>query len=254
MIRQIFITLFFFYIQNIFSQERIPLYAIYTPSHEILFNNYFLPSIQDNFDLRIKIIPQECQSATFMSRNWTKTTRKKVRYIIQAIEENMDNIFIFSDVDIQFFGPIEDDIKCLMENKDFLVQKDRPKGNMCSGFFVCRANEKTLTVWKDALKEMQNNHRVSDQTALNRQLKPRRGKQNKYNIIWDYLPDRYFGGGTFTGRHWNPRKKLTVPHNAKMHHANWTKGIKNKIKQLEQVRQIVEKRKASAQIVAHIIQ
>lgn len=214
---------------------RIPLYVIFTPSHKILFEKYFQPSLQDNFDLHIKKIPQECPSAEFMSENWTKTTIKKVIYIIEAIKENRGNIIIYADVDIQFFGPIEKDIRRLMKKKDFLIQKDDPKGRVCSGFFVMRANKKTLALWEDVLTIMQNDHTVSDQTALNRCLNK---KKNPYAICWDYLPNRYFGGGTLTGRSWRPGRKIYVPKNAKMHHANWTKGIKNKIKQLLYVKKI----------------
>jgi hypothetical protein len=222
---------------------RMPLYAIYTPSHEILLKNFFLPSIQDDFDLHIKNIEQECSSAIFMSQDWTKTTRKKVAYIIQAIEENMGDIYIFSDVDIQFFEPIEDDIRSLMQEKDFLIQKDHPSGIMCSGFFVCRANEKTKNMWQDALHIMETDHKVSDQNALNRCLSPKNGKKNSYDIVWEYLPEQYFGGGTFTGRYWELGKRIPVPNDAKMHHANWTKGIDNKIKQLKYVKMIVDKRR-----------
>ena len=183
-----------------------------------------------------------------MSRDWTKTTRKKVAYIVQAIEENMGEIFIFSDVDVQFFDSIENDIVQLMDGNDFLIQKDSPKGTMCSGFFVCRANEKTLALWKDALQKMKKNYRVSDQKALNSCLSPLKGKDNIYDIVWDYLPKRYFGGGTFTGRYWVLGKRIPVPHDAKMHHANWTKGISNKIKQLTYVKNIVQKRNKAQKI------
>src|SRR5579863_9116343 len=84
-------------------QDKIKLYAIYTPSHEILKDSYFLPSIQDDFELIIENVEQTCESAKFMSAGWTKTTIKKVDLIIRAIQENWDSLFIFSDVDIQFF-------------------------------------------------------------------------------------------------------------------------------------------------------
>ena len=39
------------HIMQSFSYEKMKLYALYTPSHEILKNDFFLPSIQDDFDI-----------------------------------------------------------------------------------------------------------------------------------------------------------------------------------------------------------
>jgi len=219
--------------------EKMKLYALYTPSHTILKDKWFIPSIQDDFDLMIEFHEQTCPSGIYMSGGWTKTTIKKVRLIIHAVQENWGKIFIFSDVDIQFFAPIQDHIEKLMENKDMVIQKDSPNGVLCSGFFACRGNEKTLRLWQDGLNLMINDQNISDQKALNRCLK----NKNEYNIVWNYLPNTFFGGGTLTGRSWQPGRRLSVPKNIIMHHANWTKGIKNKIAQLNYVRNIVNSRK-----------
>ncbi|MGB8367545.1 MAG: putative nucleotide-diphospho-sugar transferase [Candidatus Babeliales bacterium] len=230
-----FIILFFF---NIYTKpEKMKLYAVYTPSHTVLKDQWFLPSIQDDFDLVIKFHNQTCHSASFMEKGWTKTTIKKVELIIQAVQENWGKIFIFSDVDIQFFGPIQKKIEQLMKNKDILVQKNSPKNGICSGFFACRGNEKTLQLWQNAYQIMLNNEAISDQAALSSCLK---GNMTK-NIAWDYLPDIFFGGGTLTGCHWTPTKQLPIPKNIIMHHANWTKGIRYKIMQLQYVRNEVKR-------------
>ena len=230
----------FLLISNSTKTEKMKLYALYTPSHTVLKNEWFIPSIQDDFDLILEFHEQTCPSGTFMSGGWTRTTIKKVRLIVHAIQENWGKIFIFSDVDIQFFAPIQDHIERLMENKDIVIQKNSPNGQFCSGFFACRSNEKTLQLWQDALNLMINNQKISDQVALNHCLKK---KENKYGIVWVYLPNTFFGGGTLTGRSWRPGQRLPVPKNIVMHHANWTKGIKNKIAQLNYVRNTVNARK-----------
>jgi len=232
---------------TVITAEKIKLYAIYTPSHEILKNNYFLPSIQDDFELIIEECEQTCPSATFLSTGWTDTTIKKIDLILRAIEENWGNIFIFSDVDIQFFGPIEKIITHLMKNNDLVIQKNSPDGVLCTGFFACRANEKTRALWQDVKKIMEHDKTYSDQKTLNKCIK-RHSKKNPYNITWDYLPVTFFGGGTLTGYRgyiWTPGKKLPIPTDIIMHHANWTRGIKNKIAQLEYVKQHVEKQKSA---------
>ncbi len=224
--------------------EKIKMYALYTPSHEVLKDKFFLPSIQDDFEIVLEFCEQTCKSAKFMDEGWTRTTMRKVDLIIRAIEENWGNIFIFSDVDIQFFAPIQDEILRLMEGKDIIMQRNNPDGVLCTGFFVCRANEKTLQLWQDVKKTMQKKKLNSDQISFNQCIK-KRSKRNPYNIQWDYLPDTFFGGGTldaYLGYLWKPGKKLSIPHNIRIHHANWTNGVKNKIAQLNYVKKEVAKR------------
>ncbi len=237
--KNLIVLILFLLISNSTKTEKMKLYAVYTPSHAVLKDNWFLPSIQDDFDLVIEFHEQTCPSASFMSAGWTSTTIKKVELIIRAIEENWGKIFIFSDVDIQFFTPIQNQIEQLMEGKDMVIQKNHPNGMLCSGFFACRSNEKTLQLWQDAHKLMFNNKKISDQVALNRGLK----KDNKYNVTWSHLPNTFFGGGTLTGHGWRPGKRLPIPKNIVIHHANYTKGIKNKIAQLKYVRNTVNARK-----------
>jgi hypothetical protein len=226
---------------QLFAQEKMKMYALYTPSHEQLKDNFFLPSIQDDFDIVFEFCEQTCPSAKFMSEGWTDTTIRKVDLIIRAIQENWGSVFIFSDVDIQFFCPIKTTILKLMHNKDIIFQKNSPDGVLCSGFFACRGNEKTLQLWQDVKQLMQKNKLNSDQNSLNRCIK-RHSKKNPYNLVWDYLPNTFFGGGTLTGCEWIPGKRLSIPKGIMMHHANWTKGIKNKIAQLVYVRNVVHKR------------
>lgn len=225
----------FFYIT---AQEKIKLYALYTPSHEVLKDQFFLPSLQDDFELVFEFCEQMCPSAKFMTKGWTDTTIRKVDLIIRAIQENWGSLFIFSDVDIQFFCPIKDTLLKLIQDKDIIIQKNTPDGVLCTGFFVCRGNEKTLRLWQDVKKVMEHNDLNSDQNSFNRCIK-RRSKKNPYNIVWGYLPDTFFGGGTLTGCTWNPGMSLPIPQGIMMHHANWTKGIKNKIAQLIYVRNVV---------------
>jgi len=226
------------YITESFSHEKIKLYALYTPSHEVLKDEYFLPSIQDDFDIVLEFCEQTCATAKFMNEGWTKTTMRKVDLIIRAIEENWGKIFIFSDVDIQFFAPIQDTILALMEGKDIIMQRNNPSGVLCTGFFACRGNEKTLRLWKDVKKTMQKKSSNSDQNSFNQCIK-KKSKRNPYGLVWDYLPDSFFGGGTLTGYEWRPGMYLPIPEDIKMHHANWTPGISNKIKQLKYVARTV---------------
>lgn len=223
--------------------DKIKMYALYTPSHEILVHRFFKPSLVDpDIELILtEVVEQSCQTAQFMKEGWTRTTIQKIRLVLRAIDENWGTFFIMSDVDIQFFGNFSDKLKQLMSGHDLLVQRDNPKGTLCSGFLVCRANEKTKQLFTDVLNYMENNQDISDQKALNRHIS-RNKENNKYDIVWDYLPEQYFfGGGTFTGVYWNEDSEIYVPQKPLMHHANWVSGIPEKIKQLNRVKKIVKR-------------
>src|SRR5437016_12299301 len=99
------INLLFICLGNIFAldETKIGLYTIYTKSHEPLFISWFLPSIprEDNFELKVLKVPQECPTACFKKFGWKKTTTRKVEMIISAIQETMGSWFVYSDVAIQ---------------------------------------------------------------------------------------------------------------------------------------------------------
>jgi hypothetical protein len=230
-------------LSNSAPQKPIKLYVCYTPSHEVLMKEWFLPSLQDDYELVIEKFDQECESATYMSTGWKKTTLKKVEFILRAVQENWETVFIFADADIQFFRPSKESILHAIEGKDIVCQKNAPKGkffetgDLCSGFFACACNEKTLRLWQLVKKCMMETEH-SDQNSLNTVLK---NENHQLNIVWDYLPNNFFGGGLFTGKYWCPGDPLTIPDNIIMHHANWTAGIPNKIAQLKYVRELAKK-------------
>lgn len=211
---------------------KIKMYALYTPSHKILVDKFFLPSIKDNFELIIDEFKQLCPTAEFNSKGWNTTMLDKVDVIINAIKENMGKIFIFSDVDIIFIQPVENEIKKLMQTYEFVIQKSSEKlTNCCTGFFAIIGNEKNLQLWTNIKAFMLKNPKLSEEDALN--LFIRTGKLK--NLKWSQLPKEYNTGGMFTATRWTPGHELQLPENILLHHANWTVGIENKIKQLEYV-------------------
>ena len=220
------------------ENEKIKLYAMYTPSHTVLVEEWFLPSLKDDYEVIIDFHKQECPTGSFMQEGWTKTTIRKIDLLIRAVYENWGKIFIYSDVDIQFFRSTKDIILNLIKDKDLVIQRDSSDRSVCSGFFACRANEKTLKLWQRIRKYMQSNLRISDQPSLNRFIRI----TNPYNVVWNYLPVEFFGGGTLTGKGWKIGDKLQVPQNIILHHANFTVGIENKIAQLQYVRGVVASR------------
>lgn len=218
------------------GEQPIKIYSFYTPSHQVFKDNWFEPTLQDECELIIRFYPQECAQAQWMRPGWTDTTLHKIELILDAIEENWGSIFIYADIDIQFFAPFVVEITRHIEGLDFVFQRHNPEGIVCSGFFACRANKQTKQFFLTVQDMMSKNKRLSDQPAINRCL------EKQINITWDYLPDTFFGGGTrrIGSNAWLPGDLLDIPEGIILHHANCTRGIANKVAQLIYVRKVVE--------------
>lgn len=206
-------------INIIAGTKNIVLCTFYTPSHEPLAKKWLLPSIQDDIPVIIGTAAQECPEATFYKPGWTNTTRKKVQFIIDVLEQHPDHIIIFADADITIFRPIAQELSQLLNNEyDFLAQIDKPTV-ACSGFFVMKSTPAIKTLWHLVLDIMEQDHTISDQKALNRALKK---YAVKLNISWGLLPETYCGGGTFGKRSWKPGQYIRIPKNIALFHANYT--------------------------------
>jgi hypothetical protein len=201
------------------------LYTFLTPSHRVLYENYFLKSLPSTFILScLDIEHQYCESASFLDKGWTQTTINKIILLIKACEENMGKYFVYSDVDVQFFD--KDICNLLMqeiEDKDIACQDDN--NLYCSGFFICKANDRTLKMYNKIYESW--NHKDSDQKMLNRYLylcKPKK------------LSKKFFTVGQILKKEWTDDQHFDLISDISMHHANWTIGIDNKIKLLDLVK------------------
>lgn len=211
----------------------ISLYSLCTPSHRELKHRFFLPTLPRGGDLRM--LNYEIEGAgCIMDASWRQTIFRKIEWIIEAIEANWNGWFVFSDVDVQFFGDIEPPLIAAAARFDLAFQADTPIPTLCTGFFVCRANDATLTLWRDVLEKVRACDGFTHDQEWMQRLIPAAKK-----VAWSYLPTKFFGGGTFTNRIWNPGDELLVPDGVVMHHANFTCGVPNKLKQCEYVRRKV---------------
>lgn len=236
---------------SICAQEKIKMYTFFTPSHIGLKDEWFLPTLKevkdDGIELIIQEYPQECESGKVFTAGWQHAMLRKVNMIIQAIKANWGEVVLYADIDVQFFQKFSGKVREILGDKDLVIQRDTPSGTMCAGFFACRANYKTLALFEGVRDYMIRRGECSDQKTLNRLLRKGKDKErNPYKIVWDYLPAEFLGGGTLTGCGWSPDRHMFIPDNIMMHHANWTIGITNKVKQLEYVRRRVEQKRAVA--------
>jgi len=163
-----------------------------------------------------------------MKAGWIESMHDKVDYVIEAIQENNEP-FIHADCDIQFFGPTKTILLEAIEGCDIVAQSDSRKGHtLCAGFFVCRPSQKMLDIF-GVVKQIIDD-KTHDQQALNRCTSM---------FTWKLLDQSQFWS---TRKFWRPHRKLEVPSNILMHHANWTLGLQYKTRMMQLVRDLTKQK------------
>ena len=210
------------------------IYTFYTDTHKHMYDEYFMKSVPDSFRVRTLHMPQECESGNFHAEGWMKTMMRKVDYVVDSINEVIydgTEWFVHADCDIQFFGDFHDDIESELDGFDMVNMDDNM---LCAGFFACRANSKTLNLWKSVRDNL--SKYPNDQIAMNNIL-PTSGV--RYNKLPRF---KYFNYMHTIGHDsvWDGQADINISRSnldsILVHHANYTIGVENKIKMMEHVR------------------
>ncbi len=209
----------------------IRLYSLYTPSHRVLKERFFCPTVPHDLELHLEYFENEGEGR-ILDPSWRRAVIRKVEVIIDAIVSHPGRVFVWSDVDAQFFAPVTEWVEPALANCDIAFQIDAPGSMLCNGFFFCRGTESTLQLWRRTLEGLRPPENAGDDQAL-----VRRFVHDTPGLRWGLLPVAFCGGGTLMAHCWNPGDALPIPANAVMHHANWTIGVANKIAMCELVRE-----------------
>ncbi len=210
------------------------IYTTYSNTHKVFlpwFNSIKL--VESNLTPVYTEIEQKCPTGEFASEGWNDATKQKLENLIDITNSDNDDFFVFSDVDVQFFKPVWELGKRALENHDIVFQNDY-YGAQCTGFFYCRINDKTKSLFQEALK-IHHSHR-DDQTSIQAALKLVSGLKHAL------LPKEYFTYGMYFD-HWHGQDQFFVPKNMVLHHANWVMGVENKVKLLEATRRNYEQKR-----------
>jgi hypothetical protein len=201
------------------------MYTLYTDSHRELFDNYFMASLPSDVEIFPTHYPQYSKNGVFGHEGWKETMIGRVNVILQAIEDNWGQPFIYADCDVQFFGDITAALLAELGDNDIAFQNDNFQ--YCAGFLVAKANQSVKDLYtevKDRFAEFSD-----DQDGINK-------VEHKCKAV--KLSDRFWTVGLQTEmRLWTDAKEFTIPSNILIHHANWTlPGIAEKIKLMNIVR------------------
>ncbi|MBK22378.1 MAG: hypothetical protein CME70_00110 [Halobacteriovorax sp.] len=205
-------------------------YTFFTDSHEDILKKHFIPSFpfSDGIELNIKHFPQECPSGEFQKDGWEETMRRKVEYVIQSIDENIErnDLFIHTDCDIIFLQPIQESM--IKELGSFDVACLSDGAMLCAGFFIARATAQIRSLFLNILNQLKDGG-PNDQILMNRLL-PSSGVKAKS------LSHEYHNVYHSIRKEWNG-EDFSLPQNIRVHHANFTRGVSAKMELLKLVKQ-----------------
>jgi hypothetical protein len=221
-------SLFLFFFFSL-AADNYKLYCFYTPDFKPLYEEYFLPSIKDDFEIIAKEYPQECPSGAFKSDGWGTTMLRKLEMLQEAVLEHWgDRIFFYSDIDIIFFKPIIPTILNHLKERDLVAQQGWPGRQLCAGFLVMKGNEATLKLITRAIQLLQNGGAKEDQTALRKIL-----ALYPEEIKWALLPSEQFPNGKRVLK--SPRSNIELDRSILLFHANCCIGLEQKYEFLNRV-------------------
>lgn len=202
-------------------------YTFFTDSHRELLDIFLAQFPYDaDTEVVVKYLPQECKKGEFMSDGWISTMKRKVEYVLQALNETPHGEwFVHADCDIVLFDGWKDVWERNKNKVDMIVQNDHSM--LCAGFFFCESNVQTKLLWGRVLRDL--NKFDHDQTAMNFFIK--QTEELKVGV----LPDSFFTYGYFKKDKWTGQDfEIPDAKDLKMFHANWTEGVPNKVSLLKE--------------------
>lgn len=187
--------------------KKIKLFSIYT-EETIELKDIFLRSIQDDWELNLVYWGKNGENGNWGTQSFGKLIRSKLRFIIDTIEKNWDDIIIISDIDIQFFRKCTKIIEKQIKGYDILFQSENwPEKNINAGFMVIRCNKRSLGFYKAVYDKDIEKLKFFEQSAMNEIL-----QENKQDLRWNILPAQF----------WAMSHQKKPPIDIVLHHANCT--------------------------------
>ena len=204
------------------------LITYYTKTHERMYNEFFINSIDKykEFEVFSKIGEQHSVDGGYFSKGFNETTRDKIYFLLTILESfsNENELVLFSDVDVIFIKPVKD---FLLKFSQFDLVFQNGIGGLNTGFFLIKNNELTRNLLKDVIEKC--HHYDNDQIALNSLIKHHKVNFTMFNK--EVLSFAHIYGPKI----WK-HEKFEVPEETLVFHACWCEGVNNKIKLLEYVR------------------
>lgn len=202
------------------------LLIVTTESHQGPYEDFFLKTVPGN----ITTLHKELNSAgegNYLSSSWQAGVTAKLKWALECFEKLPEEIFVLSDVDIQFFPKFSFENlrrELLDSGRDILFQKETrfPEcREVNTGFYIAKSTPWSVELFREAISVCESLSSQNDQIAINAILYSR-NQPNK----WGHLPLRYYARS----------QGFPPPPDVVLHHANVTANIGEKIAQLHRVK------------------
>ena len=188
------------------------LYCCYTPAHELLFREHFAPTIPVGVELVAERLEID-GSGDFLSPEFLRCIREKIRRIRMSIARNPGEIIVWSDVDIAFCGDPVAEVAAAFRaspGRDVLFQREaRSMPDVNTGFFGVRCGPEPAAFFERVEERLAAEPGKNEQAVVNDLLL---GASDP--LRWGYLPWTFYA----RTHGWPPPRDLVL------YHANSTKG------------------------------
>lgn len=202
------------------------IHCVYTPAHEVLYRDWFLPSVPDGIDVVAEPLPIAGEG-NYLSEEFLRCIRAKVERVVRSIEENSGGWIVWSDVDILLSADLKRELEAVVasagDKRMFFQRETREPGEVNTGFILIYCDPATAGFFREVGNLLGVEREKNEQAVINRMLTEGRA------VGWGYLPVEFVA----RTHGWPPRKRWVI------YHANYTIGdraIAQKIRQFRQVR------------------
>jgi hypothetical protein len=205
------------------------LITYYTQTHKIMYEDYFLKSLNltDKFEIFTKCGIQHSSSGNYFSKGFNETTKEKIKFLLDTLNFSIDEneIVLFSDVDVIFMSKIEEYFN---KFKEFDMVFQNGIGGLNTGFFLVKNNNQVKKLLEEVIDKC---HLFdNDQIALNSLIK-------NHPIKFTMFGNEIFSvAHTIGPKVWN-NEKFEIPNNLLVFHACWCEGVNKKIELLNYVKE-----------------
>jgi len=181
------------------------LFTVYSPTFEVI-KQIFLSSMQDDYDVHMTCLEDIQEVGFILDAAHQQSMMTRHRIALDAINQNMGEIVLVTDLDLLFFGKTQPMVEEAMQGRDMAVQLNG-SGLMdaCLGFTAIRCNEVTRVFWETFIDryidQLQDNPRAFDQDLFNTMLQ-------ESDLRWGFFPSQVY----HTQHGWPPPEDLLVYH------------------------------------------
>lgn len=223
------------------------------------YNDAFKPIAEGHFldsfhslglakDFDLVVHRPESDYGTFATDVFRSSYAAELGRVIEVLQDNVDRLVVWTDADMRWYKNPIADIHRLWQQGDILCSMDSPPGveprDCCTGIQFFNVTPKLLEFyrfWRSLNEDPKYNVGHSHaQVSFNDALV-------KFRIVRaTALPNTYWTHGLVGQRVWDGRNLDDLPdppEDLVVHHANYTIGVSNKVRLLEEMQRRVRERK-----------